>query len=626
MGDHVFLCGLGLAQLNAYGGGRVLQLHGPKKNVRLQIDDIRRRLLEAEPELLTDLAEIATYVFAADNLVSRGGDVLRNMGKAWRRSFHLVIAVRQPGIWKEPQRQHALCEVLQFLSEDSWAFEFVALEDRPSVQQYVNFGKAEIDGAIGASIVLFSGGLDSFAGAVHELLASDRHVVLLSRRVGGITDSRQSELADELAQSHPRRITHARVSAGLTGQTRAIEHSQRTRSFLLTALAVIAAKIEQTDRIRFYENGVMSVNLPISTQVVGARGSRSTHPHSLMLLQDLCRLISRSDIAIENPFVWKTKVEVVKELLGKPECDAIRRTLSCSRTREITKYKPHCGKCAQCLQRRIATLGAGADEVDPKEAYVVDLLRGPREPGVDCAMAIDMVRSALEFRRFSEEDFATRFAGEFAWLTMSFPGLRPDDVARRFAAMFRSHGDAVRTIFVKAAAAHATDLIDHTLPNSCLLQIAVNSPGMNFDEEPLTSRPPKSTAESTINEENTNSAILLAVDDAAKRVRIDGLAPLTAPSEFRLMSELVRLHREDGLAGRAPDKFRTISAAHLAEAISSTGDTAGRKAVSRVRKKIKDEYEQLYGSLLPLDAVIEKVQGRGYRLNPQVRVVSPDQL
>ena len=220
----------------------------------------------------------------------------------------------------------------------------------------------EIERVSGASIVLFSGGLDSFAGAVHELLASDRHVVLLSRRVSGMTDSRQRELADELERRHPRRITHVRVSAGLTDETRAVEHTQRTRSFLLTAMAVVAAEIERTNRIRFYENGIMSVNLPISTQVVGARCSRSTHPHSLMLLQDLCRLISQGDITIENPFVWKTKVEVVKELWGKPEGDAIRRTLSCSRTREITKYQPHCGKCAQCLQRRIATLGAGAAE------------------------------------------------------------------------------------------------------------------------------------------------------------------------------------------------------------------------------------------------------------------------
>ena len=242
-------------------------------------------------------------------------------------------------------------------------------------------------------------------------------------------------------------------------------------------------------------------------------------------------------------------------------------------------------------------------------------------------MAVDMVRSALEFRRLSEDDFATRFAGEFAWLTMSFPDLAPDEVAHRFVAMFRRHGEAVRTIFTEAAAAHASDLIDHTLPDSCLLQIAVNSPDMNIDEEPLTSRPLNATVELAANDENTEGgSILLAVDDVAKRILIDGLAPLTAPSEFRLMSVLVRLHREDRVAGRAPDNYRTISATDLAEAISSTGDTAGRKAISRVRKKINDEYQQLYGSQLGLDAVIEKVQGKGYRLNPLVRVVTPDQL
>jgi len=627
MGDHLFLCGLSQTQLSSYDGGRVLQLHGPRQNVRLRMDDIRRRLLEVEPELLTDLAEIATYVFAADNLVSRGGDVLRNMGKAWRRSFHLVIAVRQPGIWKEPQRQHTLCEVLQFLTEDSWIFEFVALEDPPSIQGYANFGKGEIEGVSGASIVLFSGGLDSFAGAVHELLTTDRHVVLLSRRVSGITDSRQRELADELELRHPRRITHVRVNAGLTDETRALEHTQRTRSFLLTALAVVAAEIEQTNRIHFYENGIMSVNLPISTQVVGARCSRSTHPHSLKLLEDLCGLISQGDITIENPFVWKTKVEVVKELCGKPEGDAISLTLSCSRTREITKYKSHCGKCAQCLQRRIATLGAGAAELDPEEAYLVDLLLGPREPGVDRAMAVDTVRSALEFRRLSEDDFATRFAGEFAWLTMSFPDLASDEVARRFVAMFCRHGDAVRKIFTKAANAHASDLIDHAIPDSCLLQIAVNSPGIGFDDEPITLRPPKEKVGLVASAENTErGSILLAVDDAAKRILIDGLASLTAPGEFRLVSVLIRRHKEDLAAERAPRNFRTISAADLAAAASSTGDTAGRQAVSRVRKKISAEYQQLYGSPLGLDAVIENVQGRGYRLNPHVRVVTPDQL
>jgi 7-cyano-7-deazaguanine synthase in queuosine biosynthesis len=627
MADHCFLCGLSQTQLSSFDSGRDLQLHGPKKNLRLQLDDIRRGLLEVEPELLTDLAEIAAYVFAADNLVSRGGDALKNMGKAWRRRFRLVIAVRQPGIWKEPQRLHALCEALRFLSEDSWDFEFVRLEDPPSIQGYVNFAKTEAETGGSSAIVLFSGGLDSFAGAVHELLAGDRHIVLLSRRIGGMTDGRQSELAEELKRGHPRRVTHVRVSAGLTDETRAVEHTQRTRSFLLVAMALMAAEIERTGRICFYENGIMSVNLPISTQVVGARCSRSTHPRSLMLLQELCRLIRRDDIAIENPFIWKTKVEVVRELLEKPEADAIRHTLSCSRSRQ-TSYQPHCGTCAQCLQRRIATLGAGAAEADPRESYNVDLLLGPREPGVDRAMAVDTVRSALEFRRLSDDEFATRFAGQFAWLAMSFPGLAHDEVARRIGAMFRRHGEAVRRIFTKAAADHARDLIDHTLPDSCLLQIAVNSPEIDIDEAPITLRPPDAKEERVVaSEEGMETGLmLLAVDDAGKRILIDGIAPLTGPVDFRLMSVLVRLHREDREDERAPGNFRTISAADLAEAANTTGEVAGRKAVSRLRKKIDGEYHELYGSRLDADAIIQNVQGKGYRLNPEVRVVAPDQL
>ena len=85
MADNLFLCGLGPTQRAAYKGGRELHLHGPKKNLRLQMDDIRRQLIEVETYLLTDLVEIATYVFAADNLVSRGGDAGSATGRTRAR-------------------------------------------------------------------------------------------------------------------------------------------------------------------------------------------------------------------------------------------------------------------------------------------------------------------------------------------------------------------------------------------------------------------------------------------------------------------------------------------------------------------------------------------------------------
>jgi 7-cyano-7-deazaguanine synthase in queuosine biosynthesis len=627
MAEHLFFCGLSNVQRTRYGLGHELHLHGPHANVRLRIDDLRRRLLETEPELLTDWLEIAAYVFAADCAVSRGGLALKNFGEGWRRAFRLVIAVRQPGSWTDPHRLHCLREALEFLTEDSWAFEFVELTNPPSIHDYLPLSDRGGDKSEASTIVPFSGGLDSFAGAATELSQSNGHLVLLSRRLGGITDRRQRELADALKQRHPNRVTHVPVHVGLTEETRAQEHSQRSRSFVLAALTVTAAYMEQSDRILFHENGIMSINLPIAAQVVGARASRSTHPRSLMLLQQLARSIQAIVVRIDNPFIWKTKVEVIRELKYRPEGNLIGHTLSCSRTRDISYFKPHCGKCAQCLQRRLSTLGAEASDLDPEEAYAVDLLIGPRQSGDDRVMAVEMIRSALEFRRMTDVAFATRYAGEFAWLTDSFPGQAPTDVARSVVDMLRRHGESVRDVFTQAAIDYAGDLIDQTLPDSCLLRMAISVPGTKFDDTPIMSiqrevpleeRDPGIVADS--------DQILLAVDDSQKRILIDGLSPLTSPTEYRIVSVLVELFRQDREAELAPENFRTLSATELSERASMAGDQAGRKAVSRLRKQIDQEHQGLYGGTLGQDAVIENVWGKGYRINPSVRIVSPREL
>ena len=125
MAVHLILCGLTPAQRAQYPGGRELQLHGAKANLVLKVEDIRKRLLSVEPGLLTDLLELAVYVFAADNLISRGGRTFKNMGAEWRRNFHLVVAVREPGQWMEPGRLKSLRDALHFLSDDNWNFTFI---------------------------------------------------------------------------------------------------------------------------------------------------------------------------------------------------------------------------------------------------------------------------------------------------------------------------------------------------------------------------------------------------------------------------------------------------------------------------------------------------------------------
>ena len=397
MAEHHFLCGLSPSQEAVYGGGTRLQINGHNANVDLKIGDIRKKYLADLPDVLTDLLEIAAYVFAVDNSVTRGGPAFRNMGRDWRRSLSLIIAVRAPDRWNASDMLHSLGSLLGFLSDDFWQFQFVIAEDAPPPRSY--FDLSHNNEEPGASIViLFSGGLDSLAGAVHELRNANQRIVLVSHNSSTKVAHRQNELARLLRVRHGNRVFHVPVRVNMTRQVRAVEHTQRTRSFLFAAIAAVIANLEHAHRIRFFENGVMSVNLPISTQVVGTRATRTTHPLSLKLLERLVSLVQADDITIDNPFIWKTKAEVVEVLGAAADRALIAKSLSCSRTREITKMHTHCGTCAQCLQRRIGTLGAGFGDADPEGDYAVDMLLGARENNEDRPMAIDMIRSALEFR------------------------------------------------------------------------------------------------------------------------------------------------------------------------------------------------------------------------------------
>jgi hypothetical protein len=168
MREQVFFCGLSESQRRCYGAGKELNLRGAKANVRLNVEKLRGKLADVEPELVTDLLEIAVYIFAADSASPRGGPALKNVGERWRRAFRLVIAVRRPGSWAEPQYLDALREALHFLTEDAWDVEFVELENPPSIQTYLGSWE-DTEGTDGATILLLSGGLDSFAGAAAEV-------------------------------------------------------------------------------------------------------------------------------------------------------------------------------------------------------------------------------------------------------------------------------------------------------------------------------------------------------------------------------------------------------------------------------------------------------------------------
>jgi hypothetical protein len=106
--EHLVLCGGAGGPRRSNPSGLDLNLHGASRNVHLKIEDISRPLVANIPHVSADLLEVATYIYAADSAISRGGKTDAQMGARWRRNFRFVIPVRQPDLWSSNPVKSAL--------------------------------------------------------------------------------------------------------------------------------------------------------------------------------------------------------------------------------------------------------------------------------------------------------------------------------------------------------------------------------------------------------------------------------------------------------------------------------------------------------------------------------------
>jgi hypothetical protein len=344
-------------------------------NVNLRVSDITHRLAANLNDLELDLLEIAAYVYSADQAVTRGGLKQIDYGRSWYRTFRFEVPVRRPDFWSSADVMANLCQTLNDVSGDNFEFAFCRLSDPPPLETYFEWGSDDITDV--DEVILFSGGLDLFGGAVREALCQNRKVVLVSHRPVSKIDSRQRQLVADIAERVSQRSkapVHVPVLVN-KGKELGKDYTQRTRSFLYASLAAIVARLFGLKRIRFYETGVTSLNLPISPQVVSTRATRTTHP---MVLHGYRRIFSRiipDGFGIENPFFWKTKTEILSEIKAAGHSRHCAFTGSCAHTWQQTKMHPHCGRCSQCVERRLVALAAGyGDDEDPPEMYGLKLL------------------------------------------------------------------------------------------------------------------------------------------------------------------------------------------------------------------------------------------------------------
>ncbi len=224
-----------------------------------------------------DLLVLAAGVYAADKITPR-----ESTDDGFTRDFELSVPVAEQARFNEAHE--GLEHALSFLTGDAWTLRFRRIVGAPR-QQRISAPETK-------SVALFSGGLDSLAGAI-DLLSSEP-LVLVGHHESGPTAHRQSELAEKLREHYG--DSHVQLRQLLLGPAKANsrqaaplpgarEETTRGRSFLFIAAGLaLADTIGPHTPLYLPENGFIGINVPLVPARSGALSTRTTHPYFLAMM------------------------------------------------------------------------------------------------------------------------------------------------------------------------------------------------------------------------------------------------------------------------------------------------------------------------------------------------------
>jgi 7-cyano-7-deazaguanine synthase in queuosine biosynthesis len=365
-----------------------------------------REVFGSSTSLEDDLLILSSAVYACDLAFKRGE----------RENITRTIHLRVPVVNSQAfQRVRDDLEYLLYvLSHDNWTIEFTRRQGTPEAAAtwLDNKGKT----------LLFSGGLDSLAAAV-DLLDEHgpSHIQLASHVTGNrITRTTQETLLEYLNKQYKAEISRIALrTGGLKHKAfdfpsdRDREETQRTRSFMFLAIGALAARRSgQSEVVMIAENGQMAIHLPLSAARIGAFSTHTAHPAFVDLASKFFSTVLDHPISITNPFLYRTKAEVIKTLAAS-HSSAIGRSVSCWRSSRLTVMN-HCGECVPCLVRRIAVERNGLKLLE----YARDLLAlnigDLPEDDEGKRNLVEVIEFALNFRSMTVTDLQINYPDLFS--------------------------------------------------------------------------------------------------------------------------------------------------------------------------------------------------------------------
>lgn len=281
-----------------------------------------------------DFLSIALAVHAADRFVVR-----RETQDGWTRMIALEVELAEPEPWSA--QADALAKTLRFLSSDIWYLRFRPGGASPPAMQG---NLSDRDCAC-----LFSGGLDSMIGAIN-LLADGRRPLLVSQ-------ASPKEGPVQVILSEQIGLANHRFEGRASERWRQpYEASSRTRSVLFIGFGLVSASTLQAAsgqhaELVIPENGLISINAPLTRRHIGSLSTRTTHPYFISSLQQILDNVGLG-VRLHNPYGFKTKGEMLAECGDMKTLKRLAASsYSCGKGKRLNQ---HCGRCIPCLIRRAA--------------------------------------------------------------------------------------------------------------------------------------------------------------------------------------------------------------------------------------------------------------------------------
>lgn len=301
------------------------------------------------PSCLVDLFYLSTVVYGIDRSISRSLYSL----DGWSRELHVTMKLSNHELFM--RNKEKVDNMLSFLTGDIWDIHY----ERTEIPEMASVDIREMHEDYG-QVNLFSGGMDSFIGAIDYLAAPhEKKLCLIShydhKMKGPLDDQKDAQNA---LQPYSNDFYHLPSVAIFPISSN--EKTCRSRSFIFITIASLVASWKQIG-IVVPENGSVSLNFPLSPSRRGACSTRTTHVLFVNQLKEVLASLN-TPIEIENPYEFQTKGTMVRNCKNQELLlDTLDKTNSCGkrnmRQHMTDKTASHCGRCMPCMYRRASLIG-----------------------------------------------------------------------------------------------------------------------------------------------------------------------------------------------------------------------------------------------------------------------------